>query len=429
MLPAVSLPRPQLAFALAMELILKALLSGLFAGVVAIAVTRCIEVFGGTLGAILATTPSTVIAASLGLASVYSGQALRMSLFSVAPGMCVNAGFLAVWKYLPPRLPPTWSRVKTCLVLSAASLSVWAVGALFIVYLSRGSRRDYGTVQATGYAACAIAFCIGLFICLSQPLQNVKGTNKVPLKHVLLRGVMASCAIAVAVLIASLDEVAAGLTSTFPAIFLTTQVSLFLQQTSALTMSSIGPMIMGSVSVGIYAILFALFTTQSAGDDAGQDAPTMADNAGLGLDNPALTMNPFLAVLASWTLSVVCFSTPVAFFLRWRRAQCEKQQAAATTAAAAVTAVEIPAKGPESAFSASAEAPHVFEAETAAAARLSQWEHHHQLSIKSRLEVSSVSVSAGAGAGFAAAETSEIATPSSLSSLSNRDDEKLLPST
>jgi hypothetical protein len=405
-----------------MELIIKALLSGLFAGAVAIGVTVAIERLGGLFGSVLGTTPTTVIASSVGLASVFSGETLRASMFSIPPGMFINAGFLLVWKYLPPKLPESWSKVKRCLALVAASLSLWFCGAFILVLLNRGGDRNYQTVELWGYLTAAAAFGVGLFACLAQPLTSVKGTNKIPLKNLLLRGTMAFCAIATSVMVSAIDDVAAGFTSTFPAIFLTTQVSLYLQQTSALTISSVGPMILGSISVAFYAIVFALFTTQPV-DPAANGAA--AGESGAGLDNPQHSMNPLLAALASWSLSILCVSIPVAFFLRWRRAQCEKkaqeklQQADGQAGAKTIDATlstDVPQKTGEEAGIKPEPAvidDAAFHAE--AKARLAAWEASQQQSIKAKLQDRARSMTPSAA-------------QSSTHSLSYSDDEALLPS-
>ena len=72
--------------------------------------TVCIEKLGGTLGGVLATSPTTIIAACLGLHAQFGGSAQLVEALAHVPfGMVVDAVFLLVWKEVPPRLPVTFS--------------------------------------------------------------------------------------------------------------------------------------------------------------------------------------------------------------------------------------------------------------------------------------------------------------------------------
>ena len=66
-----------------------ALLSGLFAAAVAIAVTRAIELLGGTLGGVLATLPTTMVPASVGFAQL-ALRSLQVAERHVNPGTVEN---------------------------------------------------------------------------------------------------------------------------------------------------------------------------------------------------------------------------------------------------------------------------------------------------------------------------------------------------
>ena len=68
-------------------------LSALFAGIVATLVTIAIEKFGGRTGGVLATIPTTIVPAALGMYSI-SGEAEFAQSMSIVPlGMMVNAIF------------------------------------------------------------------------------------------------------------------------------------------------------------------------------------------------------------------------------------------------------------------------------------------------------------------------------------------------
>ena len=73
------------------------LLSALFAGIVATLVTIAIEKFGGRTGGVLATIPTTIVPAALGMYSISGETEFAQSMSIVPLGMMVNAIFLLVW--------------------------------------------------------------------------------------------------------------------------------------------------------------------------------------------------------------------------------------------------------------------------------------------------------------------------------------------
>ena len=84
------------------------LLSGLFAALVAIGTTVAIERWGGRAGGLIGTMPSTIVPASIGIASTGgTGDTLFLAMCAVAPGMLLSASFLYMWRVIPPRLPHT----------------------------------------------------------------------------------------------------------------------------------------------------------------------------------------------------------------------------------------------------------------------------------------------------------------------------------
>ena len=79
-----------------------AVASAFFAGAVAILATVAIERFGGSLGGILGSAPTTIVPASIGFWLGANGvQNFQDSLFAVPAGMCVNAVFLYSWRIFP----------------------------------------------------------------------------------------------------------------------------------------------------------------------------------------------------------------------------------------------------------------------------------------------------------------------------------------
>ena len=106
------------------------LLAALMAGIVATTVTVLIEKYGGVVGGILGTIPTTIIPASIGMASEGGNDALIVSLAIVPAGMLINAIFLSIWALLPDKLPKTWSQNSSLIFTSIISLIIWALVGL-----------------------------------------------------------------------------------------------------------------------------------------------------------------------------------------------------------------------------------------------------------------------------------------------------------
>ena len=171
---------------LTIELIQKATLSGLAAAVLAIGVTRVIEYFGGIIGGIMGTLPTTIIPASLGLwAQTNGGESFNHSLYAVPAGMCLNALFLYLWRVLPPYLK-TRALTTQLLFMSLISLSMWAAGAYTWVYFAA----DSSDVYRDGFIALVLIIFIGLYATW-LPYPAPKGQRSVGLFSLIFRGAFA----------------------------------------------------------------------------------------------------------------------------------------------------------------------------------------------------------------------------------------------
>ena len=257
--------------------------TSLLAGLVAIAATIAVERLGGKMGGIIATLPTTIVPATWGFWAVSEGMPVK-ALAAVPMGMLVNAGFLWCWRVLPPLLP-SWSMAKKLSAMVTLSLTVWLVLALFSMVI--GSTTVVSPI-ALGLGALGLHVILGLYTTWNfRP--SPKGKRPVSLFALLSRGVLAATAVATAILIASSGfEVAAGIASVFPAIFLTTMVSLWWSQGQAVPLGAVGPITLGSVVVSAYALI-AIWTFESFGVVTG--------------------------TIIAWIGSVLCCSVPAVFWL------------------------------------------------------------------------------------------------------------------
>jgi len=107
------------------------LISALFAGLVATCVTLAIERWGGLVGGVLGTVPSTIVPAAAGMHLSGDEDQLMESMAIVPLGMLLNALFLAVWVVLPPKM----SIQRPLVATTVASLGVWACAGVLLLFV------------------------------------------------------------------------------------------------------------------------------------------------------------------------------------------------------------------------------------------------------------------------------------------------------
>ena len=268
--------------------------SAALSAVIAIAATMAIERWGGRIGGLLATLPTTIVPASLGiLAESTSDPDFRLAMYAVPVGMFVDALFLWTWRVVPGWLPAGRIHLRLGLMLTIA-LAVWAVcaGVGMAVLSQMPSRGVFAVTVALGIAI------FGVFSCWAAP-PAPSATSGVGVPALLGRGALAAGAIGFAVWLASFgNPLLAGMASVFPAIFLTTMVSLWLAQGESVPVGAVGPMILGSTSVAVYALVAAWAM-------------------------PALGAMPGAAV--AWAAAVLGASTPAAIWLRSRGGRVSRE--------------------------------------------------------------------------------------------------------
>ena len=228
------------------------LLLACLGGLVAIIATVSVEKFGGKLGGLISSLPSTIIPCSIGFWLSSSEMIdFTQSVMVIPWGMFVNALFLFSWRWFPPRLSAELSPNKKLSIVVILSLLVWMVGAFLLVFL-------WDFVQDPflwGWLGALSLLSFGIVSCLNNP-PAPKGSKKISLFVLFNRGLLASCTVGLSIWLSSLGvPVLAGMSAVFPAIYLTAMVSIWLAQGEDVQTGAIGPMILGSVAVASYAIL------------------------------------------------------------------------------------------------------------------------------------------------------------------------------
>ena len=262
------------------------LLSAVFAGVVATLVTVAIEKWGGVIGGILGTVPSTIVPASIGMYMISTPEEFLESMAIIPFGMMLNAMFLGVWLILPSKFPHSNHLLAKT---TTSSIIFWVVcgSALFFALESQVFSKI--PPQQLGYVGFFGVFCVALYFNIKR-LPAPGGHRKVSRLTLLIRGIMAATAIGFAVALSHLHQpLLAGLASVFPAIFLTTMVALWHAQGPSVPKGAAGPMMLGGMSVAVFALLamvcFPLF-------------------------------GPWFGAIFSWLGAIVLWSVPAFFALQ-----------------------------------------------------------------------------------------------------------------
>ena len=260
------------------------------AGLVAIVVTVLIERFGGVVGGALGTVPTTIVPAVAGMAAAQGEQELMDSLSVVPAGMLINAFFLSVWIYLP-RATASLGSERSLAVTTATALLAWAMFGM-VTILCIGELSEYGTGPRTiGMIGIALTAVFGIVLGW-KPYESPKGSREVSKSILLARGLMAATAIGASVWVAGLGyPLLAGLASVFPAIFLTSMVSLWISQGPSVPRGAAAPMLLGGGSVGVYSLV-AMYSLEAHG--------------------------LILGSIMSWVTAVAVWSMPSYIYLRWR---------------------------------------------------------------------------------------------------------------
>ena len=262
------------------------LISAIMAGAVAIAATLVIERWGGALGSLVA-IPTTIVPAAIGIWHGSSSVEAHANAMSMVPiGMLLNILFLGAWRILPPRLEHRWSGGSLVTLVSILSVGVWLVAAGISTTIVSTTLTSIAPLWI-GTFATLLGFSIGLRA-LNDPPDAPAGHNRVHPFSILMRGVAAATAIGLSVLVAGMGlPFISGVISVFPAIFLTTMVSLWVAQGSEVPVGATGPMMLGATSVSVYSLI-------SIGSFPGY--------------------GPWIGSVIAWFGSVILYSLPIGFW-------------------------------------------------------------------------------------------------------------------
>ncbi len=274
------------------DIMIEVALPALIAGAVAILATLVVERFGGVIGGILSSVPSTIVPAAIGIyARNTHPDDFRRTMAFIPVGILLNAGYLVLWRVIPAQVARrTHSHLLAWTVTLA--LGAWIIVASLIMLLHDAFRPSVHQSVTIGITAFAAGIALG-FAANRKPHPAPRGHNRVSTMVLITRGVVASIAIATAMLLSRAGlPVASGLATVFPVIFTTIMVATWLAQGAHVTTGAVGPMTLGTLSVSAYALLASLLF-------------------------PLMPL--WIAALLCWVIAVLTVSIPAFLFLRHRR--------------------------------------------------------------------------------------------------------------
>ena len=233
------------------------LLCGLLAAIVAILATLAIERFGGRVGGVIASVPTTILPASVGMYWEETEAEFIWSMAIVPMGMLVNAFFLWLWRIIPPRLSMEGFGVRLWAMIGMALFGWSIAAALGLAFFDWG--RDVGfspLILGVGTTIAMLSF--GVAACLRNP-PAPRGHTSIPGLVLVVRGLLAGICIVFSIWLSGLGSpLLSGMASVFPAIFLTTMVALWFSQGEAVQAGAVGPMMLGGTSVSVFTLFAAL---------------------------------------------------------------------------------------------------------------------------------------------------------------------------
>ena len=206
------------------------LFSGMYASIVSMLLTRAIEYFGGVAGGILGGMPSTIIAASVGLTYILGDDEVLIAMYITPIGMFINCLYLYMWRILPNHLNASYSSKRRLLLTLIISLSVWLLGATSLYFYNVYVTQSYiNRARISGILFYALHLVTGVYACFNH-VDAPKGTQTVSLKLLIIRGFAGFVIMSTAMYFGSVNAVLGSIFSTFPVIYTTTMVSVWLAQ-------------------------------------------------------------------------------------------------------------------------------------------------------------------------------------------------------
>jgi len=239
--------------------------AGIVGGFATLLGAHSIERFGGIVGGIFGTIPLTIIPFIIGLLFFETADRVDLTLNMVPGGMTGTMVILLMWRFIPPHLPRQYSSHKRLLLMLLVSFLAWVAVAsgvatfmFFMVEIFPQKQQPWDITLAVGVAFFFVyIFASIIFVGIPRLPVGRKGDEVVTLWHHLGRFAVGWTMTTVSVVIARYNIFAGGVSIAFPSVSLPALASLWMIHSDTVAMSAASPMIVGSASISLFAILFA----------------------------------------------------------------------------------------------------------------------------------------------------------------------------
>lgn len=241
-------------------IIITSVVSAIAAGSASVAATVFIETMGGSFGAVIASSPSTIVVFGVATAVTSASHVdIVTTLYMSAVGLLGDALFLWLWRILPPTqfIRVVGGRFVQAALMTAISLGFWMAFAIAMIFAIEPLLAHGVPSRAIGVFFWSLNVLLGLYTVIFCYIAPLPGTHKAPCIAYASRFLLGALCIGAAVGISSINIVAGGVGSMFPNTFLVSMLTLCLSHGHALPQSAVGPLILGSVSSPVFAAVMA----------------------------------------------------------------------------------------------------------------------------------------------------------------------------
>lgn len=154
------------------------------------------------------------------------------------------------------KLPQELKKWIKLFLLIGTVLSYWFIMSTFIlVVLERVANIKLWIIALS---SSIIHLIFGSVVIYLRPSKTHEASKKISWYIILVRGIFASLTIFTGSIISRTYPEVGGFVSCFPAIYLTTMISMWISHGENIASGATGPMILGSISVSLFSISWAL---------------------------------------------------------------------------------------------------------------------------------------------------------------------------
>jgi len=234
----------------------------------------------------------------VGLYFTLSLSELILILRIVPLGMLLTLIPLILWRFLPPRIPFDFTSRQKVTFMMTVSLLLWLILAFITSYYLEESMIITDTFEIVSYSSICFYFIIAaLFAFIPDLFIGRVGEEPIHLIHHIIRFSLGAATTVLGILLSSWNGDIGALALSFPAVVYTSLCTLWVLQGEAVSTSAVSPLLLGSTTNSLFAILFGIAL------------PVIQNEIGA---LPGF----ILCLLAVWFLCVYAFSLPMVYFLR-----------------------------------------------------------------------------------------------------------------